>query len=67
MVGCVDVLDDLLSGTRARGGVFNLTILDRPWGLEIVDRAPLGLGAVLSGSGWVMRPGEEPVRPDFRR
>ena len=62
MVGCVDVLDDLLSGTRARGGVFNLTILDRPWGLEIADQAPLGLGAMVSGDGWVMRPGEEPVR-----
>ena len=58
----MDVLDDLLSGTRARGGVFNLTILDRPWGMEIADQAPLGLGAVLSGTAWVMRPGEEPVR-----
>jgi hypothetical protein len=36
----VDVLDDLLSGTRARGGVFALTIVDQPWGLEIVDQAP---------------------------
>ncbi len=58
----MDVLDDLLSGTRARGGVFNLTILDRPWGLDIVDQAPLSLATVLSGEGWVLRPGEEPVR-----
>ncbi|WP_199551687.1 AraC family transcriptional regulator [Streptomyces sp. N35] len=58
----MDVLDDLLSGTRARGGVFNLTILDRPWGLDIVDRAPLALASMLSGSGWVLRAGEEPVR-----
>jgi AraC-like DNA-binding protein len=58
----VDVLDDLLSGTRARGGVFNLTILDEPWGLDIVDQAPLALATMLSGSGWVMRAGEEPVR-----
>jgi hypothetical protein len=41
--GPVEVLDGLLSGTRARGGVFNLTILDQPWGLHIVDRAALAL------------------------
>ncbi len=58
----MDVLDDLLSGTRARGGVFNLTILDRPWGLDIVDESPLSLATVLSGEAWVLRPGEEPVR-----
>jgi AraC-like DNA-binding protein len=58
----VDVLDDLLSGTRARGGVFNLTILDPPWGFDIVDRAPLALGILLSGAGWVLRDGEEPIR-----
>jgi AraC-like DNA-binding protein len=62
----VDVLDDLLSGTRARGGVFNLTILDKPWALDIVDRAPLALATMLSGSGWVMRPGEEPIRISAR-
>src|SRR5690606_24406473 len=56
------VLDDLLSGTRARGGVFNLSILDPPWGFDIVDGAPLALATLLSGSGWVMRPGEAPVR-----
>jgi AraC-like DNA-binding protein len=58
----MDVLDDLLSGTRARGGVFNLTILDRPWGLDIVDESPLSLATVLSGEAWVLRQGEEPVR-----
>jgi hypothetical protein len=29
-VSDMDVLDDLLAGTRARGGVFNLTIMDTP-------------------------------------
>ncbi|WP_232666997.1 AraC family transcriptional regulator [Pseudonocardia sp. TRM90224] len=62
----MDVLDDLLSGTRARGGVFNLTIVDRPWGLDIVDKAPLSLATILSGSGWVLRPGEEPVAMNER-
>ncbi len=56
----MDVFDDLLAGAHARGGVFNLTILDPPWGLEIVDEAPLALATVLSAPAWVMRPGEEP-------
>jgi hypothetical protein len=29
-VSDMDVLDDLLAGTRARGGVSNLTIMDTP-------------------------------------
>jgi AraC-like DNA-binding protein len=66
IVAGVDVLDDLFSGTRARGGVFNLTILDEPWGFDIVDRAPLSLATLLSGSGWVMRPGHQPVRMNER-
>ena len=62
----MDVLDDLLYGTRARGGVFNLTILDPPWGLEIRDAAPLALGTMLHGSAWIIRDGCEPVRLDER-
>ena len=62
----VDVLDDLLYGTRARGGVFNLTILDPPWGLEICDQSPLALATLLQGSGWIMRDGYDPVRMNAR-
>ncbi|HWL99193.1 MAG TPA: AraC family transcriptional regulator [Nocardioidaceae bacterium] len=58
----MDELDGLLTGARARGGVFNLTILDRPWGLEIVDGAPLALAMMVRGSGWVLREGAEAVR-----
>jgi len=58
----MDVLDDLLAGTRARDGVFNLTILDPPWALEIRDEAPLALATLVRGSGWVTRDGIEPVR-----
>jgi len=39
----MDVLDELLAGTRAQDGVFNLTILDLPWALEIRDEAPLAI------------------------
>jgi hypothetical protein len=58
----MDVLDDLLACTRARGGVFNLTILDRPWGLHICDQAQLALATLVRGSGWIIRPELDPVR-----
>lgn len=58
----MDVLDDLLAGTRARGGVFNLTILDPPWALDICDRAALSLATLVRGSAWVRRDGVEPAR-----
>jgi AraC-like DNA-binding protein len=57
----MDVLDDLLAGTRARDGVFNLTIMDLPWAIEIRDEAPLALATLVRGSGWVTRDGVEPV------
>ncbi|MEV5960538.1 AraC family transcriptional regulator [Kribbella sp. NPDC051952] len=58
----MDVLDDLLAGTRARDGVFNLTIMDSPWAIEIRDEAPLALATLVRGSGWVTRHDIEPVR-----
>jgi AraC-like DNA-binding protein len=58
----MDVLDDLLAGTRARGGVFNLTIMDTPWALDIRDEAQLALATLVRGSAWVVRDGIEPVR-----
>ena len=58
----MDVLDDLLAGTRARDGVFNLTIMDPPWAVEIRDEAPLALATLVRGSGWVSRDGITPVR-----
>jgi AraC-like DNA-binding protein len=58
----VDVLDDLLAGARARGGEFNLTILDPPWALHICDESPLALVTLVRGSGWLMRDGLAPQR-----
>ncbi|WP_410786693.1 AraC family transcriptional regulator [Kribbella sp. C-35] len=58
----MDVLDELLAGTRAQDGVFNLTILDLPWALEIRDEATLALATLIRGSGWVTREGLEPQR-----
>jgi AraC-like DNA-binding protein len=57
----MDVLDDLLAGTRARGGVFNLTIMDPPWALQICDEAALSLATMVRGSAWVRRDGTEPA------
>jgi AraC-like DNA-binding protein len=58
----MDVLDDLLAGTRARGGVFNLTIMDPPWALDIRDAAQLALATLVRGSAWISRAGLQPVR-----
>ncbi|WP_026929317.1 AraC family transcriptional regulator [Glycomyces tenuis] len=58
----MDVLDDLLAGAKAHGGVFNLTIMDPPWALHIVERAPLSLASLARGSAWIVRDGIEPVR-----
>jgi AraC-like DNA-binding protein len=58
----VDVLDDLLAGARAHGGIFNLTVMDPPWALHITDQAPLSLVSLARGSAWIVRGGSEPIR-----
>ncbi len=58
----MDELDGLLTGARARGGDFHVSSLDPPWGLHIVDGAPLALAVMVRGSGWVLREGAEPAR-----
>ena len=50
----MDALADLLDGAHARGGLFNLTLLDPPWSLRIAEGAPLALLTVLRGHAWVM-------------
>ena len=57
----MDVLDDLLAGARARGGVFNLTIMDPPWALRIADQAALALATLVRGSAWIQRDGIQPI------
>jgi len=58
----MDVLDDLLAGTRARGGVFNQTFLDPPWSLRIADQAALALATMIRSEAWMMFDGQEPIR-----
>ncbi len=57
----MDALADLLDGAHARGGLFNLTLLDPPWSLRIADGAPLALLTVLRGHAWVVPDGRPPV------
>jgi AraC-like DNA-binding protein len=58
----VDVLADLLDGVRARGAVFCQTIMDPPWSLRFTCAAPLTLGTMLRGHGWIVPAESEPVR-----
>ncbi|MFG3257869.1 AraC family transcriptional regulator [Streptomyces sp. NPDC048172] len=58
-----EALADVLSGARARGGLFHQAVLEPPWALRVQDGAPLALASMLRGDeAWVI-PGEgEPVR-----
>jgi AraC-like DNA-binding protein len=58
----MDVLADLLTRARARGGLFAHSTLRPPWGLEFVDDDPLTLHAVLEGEIHVEMEGEVPLR-----
>jgi AraC-like DNA-binding protein len=58
----VDALADLLDGAHARGGLFNLTLLDPPWSLRIAEGAPLALLTVLRGHAWVLLDDRPPLR-----
>ncbi|MGD9483302.1 AraC family transcriptional regulator [Streptomyces sp. TRM70308] len=59
----MDVLAELLDGTRARGGLFHQTVVSAPWSLRVQDRAPLALYTLLRGTAWLAPAGgAEPVR-----
>jgi AraC-like DNA-binding protein len=51
-VPVVDVLADLLDRARARGGVFALSTLGAPWGIELADGLPVSIHVVLKGEAW---------------
>ncbi|MDK1474304.1 AraC family transcriptional regulator [Streptomyces sp. 549] len=58
----MDVLSELLDGTRARGGMFHQVVMDPPWSLHIKDEAPLGLLTMARGTAWLTPDGADPVR-----
>ncbi len=49
----MDALASFLNGPRGRGAVLLRTVMSPPWSVRFADRAPLGVIAVLRGSGWV--------------
>ncbi len=60
----VDVLAELLDGTRARGGLFHQMLVSPPWSLRVQDGAPLALYTLLRGCGWITPAAGPPVRLD---
>ncbi|GAA2582415.1 AraC family transcriptional regulator [Actinomadura fulvescens] len=57
----MDLLDDLLSGVRARGATFCRSVAEPPWAVHRTSSTPLALGAMLSGDAWITPVGGEPV------
>lgn len=57
----VDAFADLLDGARARGALFNQTVLEPPWSLRIADGAPLALATMLRGHAWIVPDAGPPV------
>ncbi|MEU5160810.1 AraC family transcriptional regulator [Streptomyces sp. NPDC020875] len=56
-----DALSSLLHGVRPRGAIFNQSVLDPPWGLRFLDRAPVSVLSALVGDAWIVPDGGEPV------
>ncbi|MEU2604885.1 AraC family transcriptional regulator [Streptomyces albus] len=58
-----EALTEVLSGARARGGLFHRAVLAPPWAVRVQDGAPLSLACMLRGAGWVLHPAApQPVR-----
>lgn len=58
----MDVLAELLEGTRARGGQFHRLVMDPPWGVWVRDEAQLSVYTMLNASAWLVHPEAEPVK-----
>ncbi|MGP3989964.1 AraC family transcriptional regulator [Streptomyces sp. 3N207] len=54
-----EALTDVLSGARARGGLFHRVLLAPPWAVRVQDGTPLSVAAMLRGEGCV-RHSEDP-------
>lgn len=58
----MDLLDDLLSGVRARGATFCRSVAEPPWAVHFASPTPLALGTMLSGNAWITPVDGEPVQ-----
>ncbi|MFF2851373.1 AraC family transcriptional regulator [Streptomyces sp. NPDC058001] len=57
----MDVLSELLDGVRARGALFQRTVMKRPWSLRFASGSPLTLATMLRGRAWIVPAGGAPV------
>ncbi|WP_181786468.1 AraC family transcriptional regulator [Streptomyces phytophilus] len=58
----MDSIAGLLDSPRAHGALMIRALLEPPWSVRVVDRAPLSIVALASGTAWVTYEGAEPVR-----
>ncbi|WP_225793224.1 AraC family transcriptional regulator [Streptomyces aculeolatus] len=58
----MDSIAGLLDSPRAHGALMIRALLEPPWSVRVVDRAPLSIVALASGSAWVTYDDAEPVR-----
>lgn len=49
----MDTFGGLLDGPRARGAFVLRTVMSPPWGLRVVDEAPLTLFVIVAGEVWI--------------
>ncbi len=49
----MDPLTGLLDSPRARGAFVIRMVMEPPWGVRVLDRAPLTIAAVTAGEAWV--------------
>jgi AraC-like DNA-binding protein len=57
----MDALGGFLDGPRARGAFALRALMSPPWSIEVRDRAPLSVVAMLEGHAWICQDGAEPV------
>ncbi|MBK1789119.1 AraC family transcriptional regulator [Prauserella cavernicola] len=58
----MDALGRLLDGPRAHGAFVLRALLDPPWSIRVVDRAPLTVVALARGEAWLVPDSGDPVR-----
>lgn len=58
----MDSIAGLLDSPRAHGALMIRALLEPPWAVRVVDRAPLSIVALASGTAWVTYDDAEPVR-----
>ncbi|MEM9516150.1 MAG: AraC family transcriptional regulator [Actinomycetota bacterium] len=56
----MDPLTGLLDSPRARGAFVIRMVMQAPWGVRVLDRAPLTIAAVTAGEAWVSPSAGEP-------